>query len=235
MNAGIGATTNSDGEIEHDAGVMEGTELRIGAAGAIQGVRHPVDLAHAVMRHGKHALLVGPGAVSFARENGVELADHSIFMTDRQRLRQDAEFQPADTVGAVARDDDGRIAVAVSTGGMYGKHPGRVGDSPLAGAGFYARDDWGGAVGTGHGESYIRLVLCHLACIELGHGMTAQEAADGAVSLLGERMGAQGGIIVIDSAGNPAAAYNTPFMPWAERHSMEPAGDPEYPRGAART
>ena len=218
LNAGIGATLNSDGQIEHDAGVMDGTGLRAGAAGAIQGVRHPVDLARAIMEEGSHVLLAGPGAVRFAEAHGVEMADHSIFLTDRQRLKHEAELEAADTVGAVARDDEGRIAVAVSTGGVYGKHPGRLGDSPLVGSGFYARDDWGGAVGTGQGEAYIRLVLCHLACVELAHGMPAQEVADGAVALLKDKLGAQGGIILIDAHGTPAVAYNTTFMPWAERH-----------------
>lgn len=218
LNAGIGATLNSDGKIEHDAGLMEGTQLRTGAAGAVTGIRHPIDLAAAILRDGRHALLAGEGAVRFARESGVELADHSIFMTERQRLRLDAARQPADTVGAVAMDGEGRLAVAVSTGGMWGKLPGRLGDSPLAGSGFYARDGWGGAVGTGHGEAFIRLVLCHHACVEMASGRGAQEVAGGAVAMLQDRLGASGGIILIDAAGVAAAAYNTPFMPWAQRH-----------------
>ena len=215
LNAGIGAVLNADGVAELDAGVMEGTGLGVGAVGAVTDVRHPVELARAVLEDGRHTLLVAGGASRFAREHGLELADPSLFVTDRRRQ----QWEGGDTVGAVACDAEGRLAAAVSTGGRLRKLPGRVGDSPLAGAGFYARDGWGAAVGTGEGEAFVRLVLCHLACVELTHGMAAQEVADGAIRLLEERLGAQGGIILLDAEGAPAAAYNTLFMPWATRQA----------------
>jgi len=212
LNAGIGACLNLDGVVELDAGVMEGSELRAGGVAGLKDVRHPVDLAAAVMRDGRHVLLAGEGASRFAREHGIEMADPAIFITDRKRQ----ELQHgADTVGAVARDADGRLAVAVSTGGINGKLPGRIGDSPIPGAGFYADDLFGAVCGTGHGEAFLRLALAHLVVIELQHGMDAATVAKGAVAMLAKAMNASGGVIVIGREGAPEAAFNTPAMPFA--------------------
>jgi beta-aspartyl-peptidase (threonine type) len=212
LNAGIGACLNLDGAVELDAGVMEGTELRAGGVAGLKDVRHPVDLAAAVMRDGRHVLLAGEGASRFAREHGIEMADPAIFITDRKRQEL---LHGADTVGAVARDADGRLAVAVSTGGINGKLPGRIGDSPIPGAGFYADDLFGAVCGTGDGEAFIRLALAHLIVIELQHGMEAAAVAKGAVAMLGKAMKASGGVIVIGREGLPQAAFNTPSMPVA--------------------
>ncbi|HEV2064962.1 MAG TPA: isoaspartyl peptidase/L-asparaginase, partial [Thermoanaerobaculia bacterium] len=149
LNAGIGACLNKDGVVELDAGVMEGAELRAGGVAGLKDVRHPIDLAIAVMRDGRHVLLAGDGASRFAREHGIEMCDPAIFITDRKRQEL---LEGADTVGAVARDADGRLAVGVSTGGINGKLPGRIGDSPIPGAGFYADDLFGAVCGTGQGE-----------------------------------------------------------------------------------
>jgi beta-aspartyl-peptidase (threonine type) len=214
LNAAVGACLNRDGEIELDAGVMEGTQLRAGAVGAVKDVRHPVDLAHAIMKDGQHVLLTGDGASRFAREHGLETCDPVLFMTDRQ-LRN--WWEASDTVGAVAMDDRGRTAVAVSTGGTYRKWPGRLGDSPVVGAGFYAEDGMGVACGTGVGEAFMRLCLCHLAVIEMGHGMPSNEVAQQAVDHLGRRVNGSGGLIMIDSSGRPAAAWNSKFMAWSQR------------------
>jgi beta-aspartyl-peptidase (threonine type) len=117
----------------------------------------------------------------------------------------------------VARDSEGHLAVAVSTGGRTGKLPGRIGDSPIPGAGFYVDDRFGGACGTGLGEAFIRLGLAHLMVIELEHGMDGEAVATGAVAYLGRKLGASGGVILIPRDGSPHAAFNTPAMPWAAR------------------
>jgi beta-aspartyl-peptidase (threonine type) len=214
LNAGLGACVNSEGDVELDAGVMEGSELRAGAAACLRDVRHPIDLALAVMRDGRHVLLAAEGASRFAREHGVEMADPSIFVNAARHRPAEAGV---DTVGAVARDSEGRLAVAVSTGGMPGKLPGRIGDSPIPGAGFYADDRFGAVCGTGLGEAFIRLGLARLMVVELQHGMDAVSVAQGAVDLLAGALKAPGGVIVIPRAGEPRAAFNTPAMPWAQR------------------
>jgi len=212
LNAGIGACLNSDGVVELDAGVMEGAALRAGGAACLRDVRHPIDLAVAVMQDGRHVLLAAEGASRFAREHGVEMADPATFITDRKRQEL---MQGADTVGAVARDAEGHLAVAVSTGGIKGKLPGRIGDSPIPGAGFYADDRFGAVCGTGQGEAFIRLGLARLMIVELQHGMDPASVAQGAIDHLGKAMKAKGGVILMPHHGSPRAAFNTSAMPWA--------------------
>lgn len=212
LNAGIGSCLNADGVAELDAGVMEGTELRAGAAACLHDVRHPIDLALAVMRDGRHVLLAAEGASRFAREHGVEMCDPEIFITDRKRQEL---LEGADTVGAVARDSEGRLAVAVSTGGIKGKLPGRIGDSPIPGAGFYADNRFGAVSGTGQGEAFIRLGLARLIVIELQHGMDPAAVAKGAIEHLAKALKASGGVILIGRTGPPEAAFNTSAMPFA--------------------
>ena len=217
LNAGVGACLNRDGDVELDAAVMEGAGLRAGAVGAVRNIRHPVEAALRLLEDGRHVLLVAGGASAFARDAGLELCGNDVFKTDRQRGNWERHF--GDTVGAVAVDSDGHTAVAVSTGGVYGKLPGRVGDSPLVGAGFYADDRAGAVCGTGQGEGFMRTVLCHLAAVELEHGMAAQAVADGAVAYLAKRVGGSGGVILVTPDGTVAAARNTPYMAWASRTS----------------
>lgn len=223
LNAGVGACLNRDGDVELDAAVMEGSGLGAGAVAAVRDVRHPVELARRIMEDGRHVVLAAEGASRFARWAGVETCDPAVFITERQRLNL-SRFE-TDTVGAVAVDRAGRTAAAVSTGGVTGKLPGRVGDSPLIGAGLYASDRAGAVCGTGQGEGFIRLCLAHLAVVELEHGMGADEVARGAVDHLARRTGASGGVILVTPAGVVAAAHNTPYMAWASR-----AQDPDTTR-----
>jgi len=215
LNAGIGACLNLDGVVELDAGVMEGAELRAGGVAGLKDVRHPIDLALEVMRDGRHVLLAGAGASRFAREHGIEMCEPAIFITRRKRQEL---LRGADTVGAVARDSDGRLAVAVSTGGSSGKLPGRIGDSPIPGAGFYADDRFGAVCGTGQGEAFIRLGLARLMVLELEHGMDPAAVASGGVVLLEKALRAAGGVILIGREGEPKASFNTPAMPFAMAH-----------------
>jgi beta-aspartyl-peptidase (threonine type) len=212
LNAGIGACLNLEGEVELDAGVMEGANFAAGGVACVRDVRHPVDLALAVLREGRHVLLAADGASRFARAHGVEMCDPAIFVVDRERQQRGGD---SDTVGAVARDSSGHLAVAVSTGGVPNKWPGRIGDSPIPGAGMFADDRFGVVCGTGQGEAYIRLALARLMVIELEHGMTPRAVADGAIAYLHRTLDASGGVIVLGREGPGVAAFNTPAMPWA--------------------
>ena len=221
FNAGIGAALNSDGFVELDAGVMEGRDLRAGAVAAVRDIRHPVDLARAVMEDGRHVLLVAEGASRFADRAGVEKADPALFIVERRR-RQHERWQrgEGDTVGAVAFED-GHVAAAVSTGGYTGKLPGRVGDSPIVGAGFYADDERGAAVCTGTGEGFIRLVIAKLAVDGMESASGAESGAR-ALELLSSRVDGKGGLITVDRHGFAAGGFNTDWMPWGTRSNWEP-------------
>ena len=221
FNAGIGASLNADGFVELDAGVMDGRDLRVGAVAAVRDIRHPVDLARAVLEDGRHVLLVAEGASRFAEQVGVEKADPKLFIVERRR-RQHEQWQrgEGDTVGAVAFED-GHVAAAVSTGGYTGKLAGRVGDSPIAGAGFYADDERGAAVCTGAGEGFMRLLIAKVAV----DGMeTASGAASGATAmeLLVRKVNGKGGLITIDRQGFAASGFNTEWMPHGSRRNWEP-------------
>jgi L-asparaginase / beta-aspartyl-peptidase len=216
FNAGIGAALNADGFIEHDAAVMEGRNLRAGAVAAVRDIRHPVDLARAVLEDGRHVLLVADGASRFADRAGVEKADPQLFLVERRREQLEAWRRgEGDTVGAVAFVD-GHLAAAVSTGGYTGKLPGRVGDSPIPGAGIYADDERGAAVCTGAGEGFMRLLVAKLA-VDLMEDDDAATAAEAAIRVLGDRVGGRGGLITVDHAGVAGAAFNTEWMPWGQR------------------
>jgi beta-aspartyl-peptidase (threonine type) len=221
FNAGIGASLNADGFVELDAGVMDGSDLRVGAVAAVRDIRHPVDLARAVMEDGRHVLLVAEGASRFAKEAGVERADPKAFIVERRR-RQHEQWQrgEGDTVGAVAFQD-GHVAAAVSTGGYTGKLPGRVGDSPIPGAGFYADDQLGACVCTGAGEAFMRLLIAKFAVDGMDSGSGARAGAR-AMELLARRLNGKGGLITVDRQGFSAAGFNTEWMPHGSRRNWEP-------------
>jgi beta-aspartyl-peptidase (threonine type) len=222
FNAGRGATFTFDGKIELDAAIMDG---RTRAAGAVAGVtreRNPVLIARAVMEHSPHVFLAGAGAERFAREQGFEPVDPAWFET-AERRRQFEEFRQRKsgwfdgsvkygTVGAVARDRQGHVAAATSTGGLTGKRWGRVGDSPVIGAGTYADDRACAVSATGAGEYFIRTAAAKaIADRMVLLGESAQAAADAVIAEIGE-LGGEGGVIVAAADGGTAFALNTAGM-----------------------
>ena len=219
FNAGRGSVLNRDGAIEMDASIMEGDRLQCGAVAALAGVANPITVARRVLESRRHVLLVGDGALAFARAAGVPECDPASLVTDRQRKRH-AELarQPSrsgGTVGAVALDRAGTIAAATSTGGTPGKLPGRVGDSALIGAGTYADSSLGGVSCTGDGEAIVRVVLAHRTLAYLKDADDPDYAANVAVDLLTEEGGGQGGLILIDWRGRAGYATSTRLMPVA--------------------
>jgi beta-aspartyl-peptidase (threonine type) len=222
FNAGRGATFTFDGRIELDAAVMDGRERAAGAVSGVCTVRNPVLLARAVMEAGPHVFLAGAGAERFAREHGFEPIDPAWFETPERR-RQLEEFQARKgawfdasvkygTVGAVARDAHGHVAAATSTGGLTGKRWGRIGDSPVIGAGTYADDRACAVSATGAGEFFIRAGVAHTTCDRVRLlGETPQQAADAAIAEVGA-LGGDGGVIVAGADGSTAFAFNTPGM-----------------------
>jgi L-asparaginase / beta-aspartyl-peptidase len=230
FNAGRGAVLTAAGTVELDAAIMDGRERRAGAVASVTGVRNPVRLARLVMDSTPHVLMVGAGAEALAAEHGLPRAPLSYFRTD-ERVAQlhAAQGQPFalgssasrldeyGTVGAVARDRMGHLAAATSTGGMTNKRPGRVGDTPIIGAGTFAWDRTCAVSGTGHGEPYIRASLAARvsAYVELG-GLSVAAAADRVIAELPELRGA-GGLIAVGADGTIAMPFNTAGMFRASR------------------
>ena len=222
FNAGRGSVLTYDGRTEMDASIMEG---RTRAAGAVTGVtttRNPISLARTVMEKSEHVFLSREGADQFSREQGLEQVPRDYFETPLRR-RQLEEFKSKKvgaldieykfgTVGAVAVDSNGHVAAATSTGGMTGKRWGRIGDSPIIGAGTYA-DDRGCAVsGTGWGEFFIRVGVAHEICARMRlDGTAPQKAADEVMAEV-KALGGDGGVIVVTPKGGMVYSFNTPGM-----------------------
>ena len=210
FNAGTGSTLNSLGKIEMDAAVMEGRSLRAGAVAAVSGVKNPIQLARRVMDDGRHVMLAGEGALLFARQIGFPECPPESLIVERERRRWESRHG---TVGCVAFDASGNLAAATSTGGIFNKLPGRVGDSPLIGCGTYA-DDYGAASCTGEGEAIIRLLLAKSVVSYLQEGSEAMKAAELAMTDLDDdRIRGMGGIILLDRFGKIGYARNTTHMP----------------------
>lgn len=221
FNAGHGACLTSAGTLELDASVMDGEHLELGAVACLPPFPNPIRIADAVRRDGVHTLYAAEGARRFALDHGFAPADPDELVTDAARERL-ARFLAGEagrgwagnTVGAVAVDADGHVAAATSTGGTVGKRPGRVGDTPLAGAGTWADDHFGACSATGIGEHIMRFGLARRAC-DLLHAGSAEEAARRAIEEMERRVGGRGGLILVDNEGRPAFARNTETMSWA--------------------
>ena len=209
FNAGTGSTLNSLGMIEMDAAIMEGHSLRAGAVAAVSGIKNPIKLARGIMDDGRHLMLAGEGALMFARQIGFPECPPESLIVDRERTRWDGKHG---TVGCVAFDSTGKLSVATSTGGIFNKLPGRVGDSPLIGCGTYA-DDHGAVSCTGHGEAIMRVVLAKSAVELLKGSANPQAAAKKALELLVHKTESTGGLILVDSQGKIGYARNTSHMP----------------------
>ncbi len=214
FNAGVGSCLNQEGNVEVDASLMDGSTLRAGAVGAVRNLRNPILLARAVMEAGRHVFLVSDGAERFARAQRVPTATRAELVTERQLRRWQAAQTAGEpgTVGAVALDKAGHLAAATSTGGIFNKLPGRVGDSAVIGAGTYADDTLGAGSATGDGEAIIRTTLTRTALELLRDGRDPIQAAQVAVDLLRNRTGSEAGLILIDPLGRVGYVYNTPTM-----------------------
>ncbi|HUQ14074.1 MAG TPA: isoaspartyl peptidase/L-asparaginase [Novosphingobium sp.] len=222
FNAGRGAVFTYNGTNELDASIMDGSNRAAGAVAAATRTRNPIRLARAVMEKGPHVFLAGAGADEFSRENGLEQVDPDWFATPERR-RQLEELKAKKlgwydvdlkygTVGAVALDQAGHVAAGTSTGGMTGKRWGRIGDSPVIGAGNYADDRACAVSATGAGEFFIRAGVAHEICARMRlKRESAQAAADAVIAEVGA-LGGSGGVIVAAPDGSTAFAFNTPGM-----------------------
>jgi beta-aspartyl-peptidase (threonine type) len=221
FNAGKGAVFTSNSENELDASIMEGKNLNAGAIAGVKDIKNPIAAACAVMENSEHVLLSGKGASEFARMQGLEMVKNKYFYTPsrfeslKQLQKQEREHTPADntgTVGCVALDKNGNLCAGTSTGGMTNKKYGRIGDSPIIGAGNYANNKTCAVSCTGHGEYFIRLgVARDISALMEYKNLEVAEACREEIRKLGE-LGGTGGVIALDANGNVAMEFNTSGM-----------------------
>ena len=231
FNAGRGSVFTSAGTNEMDASIMDGKTLKAGAIGSVQHIKSPISLARLVMEKSPHVMLGCAGAEAFAKANGIELVDQKYFFTqDRwdalQKIKAAEKHRASGegtsfliteqdrhgTVGAVALDRNGNLAAATSTGGTTNKMPGRIGDTPVIGAGTYANNQTCAVSCTGDGEYFIRAAAAHeVSALMKYRGLTLQEAAQDALDTV-KQLGGSGGLIAIDTNAEIALAFNTKGM-----------------------
>jgi beta-aspartyl-peptidase (threonine type) len=232
FNAGRGSVFTWDGHIEMDAAIMDGRERNAGAVTGVTATRNPIRLARAVMENSAHVFLSREGANQFSVEQGLPQEPGEYFQTaERRRQLEELRSRPSaehfdvhlkyGTVGAVALDQAGHVAAATSTGGLTGKRWGRIGDSPIIGAGTYADDRACAVSATGAGEYFIRAGVAHEICARMRIGREAPQAAADAVMAEVAAMGGSGGVIVVTPAGDGIYSFNTPGM---YRGEAGPAG-----------
>jgi len=223
FNAGNGSVFNAAGNHEMDASIMEGAGLNAGAVASVSRIKNPIDLASRVMTDSEHVMLMGDGAEEFAKQHGFEMVDSASFYTDfrwqqlqriqaREQAKADRKDQWYSTVGAVALDRQGNLAAGTSTGGTCNKRWGRVGDSPIIGAGTYASNSSCAVSATGHGEVFIRHVAAYNICHRVELGTPLSEAADTVVNDILVNAKGEGGVIAIDRYGNIATPFNSEGM-----------------------
>jgi beta-aspartyl-peptidase (threonine type) len=223
FNAGRGAALTRDGAAELDAAIMDGKQQRAGAVASVRHVKNPIDLARRVMEKSRHVLLVGLGAEEFALEEGIPLVPNEYFRTPERQQQLDSTRRgtrvaeliasPQGTVGAVALDTEGNLAAATSTGGMTNKRQGRVGDSPIIGAGTYAKNGVCAVSATGHGEYFIRAVAAYHICNAVEYrGLTLEAAAREMLHHILQGLGGSGGVIAVGVGGQVVMDFSTEGM-----------------------
>jgi L-asparaginase / beta-aspartyl-peptidase len=241
FDAGTGSVLVADGSVELDAGLMDGTSLKVGAVAAVKHFKNPISLARRVLQASPHHFLVGEGAEVFGANQGLPTVHNRTLIVPREQalfeqfLRGERtaadSFGPGDTVGAVALDSEGHLAAGNSTGGVAFSLPGRVGDAPLPGIGYSADDLLGGVACTGWGEHILRVGLAMRAMQGLAQRLSAQDAATSAVAFLSERVQGQAGLVLLDSAGRVGLAHSTECL----AHAYWSAREPTVVSGTAAT
>ncbi len=235
FNAGKGAVFTHEGTNELDASIMDGKTLNAGAVAGVKKIKNPISLAKEVMNHSPHVMLVGEGAEQFAKERKIPFTDPSWFYTERrwqslQKILNKKEGEEVSqdskhgTVGVAALDKHGNLAAGTSTGGMTNKRFGRVGASPVSGAGTYADNNNCAVSATGHGEFFIRAAVTHDISARMAYGgLSLQDAADQVIQKKLVEMGGSGGVIAVDHEGNVGMSFNTEGM---YRAYMKGGGQP---------
>jgi beta-aspartyl-peptidase (threonine type) len=227
FNAAKGAVFSNSGENELDAAIMDGSNLMAGMVAGVSRIKNPILLARAIMEKSPHVMLIGKGAELFAEKHGIEIAPHAYFYLEKQwqklqraKLRaltgqheNISEEEKHGTVGAVALDQKGNLAAGTSTGGMTNKHIGRVGDSPIIGAGTYANNATCAVSATGHGEYYMRLVVSYdISALMAYQELSLKNAAEKVIFEKLSQLGGTGGLVAIDKSGNIVMPFNTDGM-----------------------
>ena len=242
FNAGIGAVYTYDSHHELDASIMDGRDRQAGAVAGVKHIKNPIDLARLVMEESVHVMLSGEGAEQFAKKNGMSLVENTIFDTEhrfealqraKKKLNKTENYQAnhhalpeqfkMGTVGAVALDKHGNLAAGTSTGGMTAKRFGRIGDSPVIGAGTFADNRSCAVSATGHGEYFIRYSVASDICARVQYqGKTIKQAGDEVIHEVLKPIGGTGGVIIVDNKGNISLPFNTKGMYRASKMANQP-------------